>query len=245
VPPLLDVRGLEVHAGRHRLVGPVDLRIERGERVGIVGPSGSGKSQTALALLGLSPDGVTATSASAPACTTLVGGTSGALFQQSALALDPLMRVGRQVGLPLGRTMPRAQRHRRVRELLSRLELPPHVIDARPAQLSGGQRQRVALALALIRTPDLVVADEPTSALDLLTQAAVLDTFRRVLVEDSASLLMISHDLALVSRLCTRILVLDRGVICEEGPPGDLITSPTHPVTAELARAARLLGVAG
>lgn len=231
----LTVRGLRITA-RRPLLGPVDLTVAAGERVGLVGRSGVGKSLTAAAVLGVLPPGLR-TSGRVD-----TEGLVGALPQDAASALNPLVRVGPQLGLPLA-GMPRRERAHRVAAVAERLGLGGDQLAAWPLDLSGGQRQRAALTLALVRSPALLVADEPTSALDAVTQEALLVTLREAVVADGTALLMISHDLALVARLCTRVLVMASGTIVETGPVAQILTAPEHPETRRLVEAAAVLGV--
>jgi len=255
VTPLAELTALEVAAGRRRLVGPVDLRVEDGERVGVVGPSGSGKSLTVAALLGDLPPGTRATGRARVAGVDLLdalprdlaalrGRVTAAVVQDSATALDPLARVGHQVGLParrvrgLSRTTARAE----TLDLLGRLGFadPAAVAGAWPAQLSGGQRQRVSLAVALAARPRLLVADEPTTALDTVAQATVLRLLGAVLDAPGApALVLVSHDLAVVAQLCDRVVVLAGGRVVEAAPTATLLAAPQHPVTRSLVAAAR------
>ncbi|SSC25581.1 ABC transporter-like, partial [Klenkia terrae] len=225
------VSGLTVAAGDRRLAGPVDLAVADGERVGLVGASGSGKSLLVAALLDELPAGLTTTGS------VQVAGRAGAVFQDGATALDPLARVGAQLTGPLRRLrgLSRAAAREHAAGVLDRLGLPPGTLRAWPATLSGGQRQRVALALALAGDPRLLVADEPTTALDTVGQAAVLDLLDAL----APALVLVSHDLAVVARLCTRVLVLEDGVVVEEGRPADLLADPRHPLTRDLVAAAR------
>jgi len=262
---LVEVTGLTVAAGDHRLVGPVDLAVADGERVGLVGPSGSGKSLAVAAVLGEVPPplrttGTVRVGGRAAGDPTLRGRVVGALFQDSATALDPLTRVGRQLARPARRLhgLTRAAARAEVHDLLARLGFadPAEVATSWPATLSGGQRQRVALALALAGRPRLLVADEPTTALDTVSQAAVLDLLDADLLDDglpddglpddgllddgAPALLLVSHDLAVVARCCTRVLVLDGGRVVEQGPTAQLLADPQHPVTRALVTASRV-----
>ncbi|SDP32428.1 ABC-type dipeptide/oligopeptide/nickel transport system, ATPase component [Klenkia soli] len=241
---LVEVTGLAVTAGDRRLVGPLDLAVAEGERVGLVGPSGSGKSLTVAAVLGEVPadlrvSGAVRVAGRPAGDPSLRGRVAGALFQDSATALDPLARVGAQLAGPARRlhALTRAAARVQAREDLARLGFadPEDVARAWPATLSGGQRQRVALALALAGRPRLLVADEPTTALDTVSQAAVLDLVDRL----APALLLVSHDLAVVARCCTRVLVLSDGRVVEEGATAAVLAAPQHPVTRALVAAAR------
>jgi peptide/nickel transport system ATP-binding protein len=263
---LVQVQGLRIHtpggagaAGRE-LVSGVDLRIAGGERVGLVGASGAGKSLIARMLTGRLPSGLRAEGCVRVAGVDLLQATAGereklrgrvtaGLGQHSAAALDPLSTVGHQVALPLRRLlgMSRADAGVRAVELLGALGFhdPAALARSRPAQLSGGQRQRAALAMALACRPRLLVADEPTTALDTSSQATVLAALRaRLDATDQGpptALLLISHDLAVVASLCTRLVILDHGRVVEEGAVERLLTAPRSPVTAAAVAAAHRL----
>jgi peptide/nickel transport system ATP-binding protein len=234
VTPLVAARGLTVSTRDGRaLVGPLTLDVAPGERVGVVGASGAGKTLLVSALLGVVPPGLVTTGRLE------VRGRSGLLPQEAASALEPLVPVGRQVGL----VVPRARRAERVREVAASLDLAPELLTRRPGRLSGGERQRAALALALASAPDLLVADEPTSALDAETQASVLAAVDRGV--GAGALVLVSHDLAAVARLCARTVVLEHGLVVEDADTPELLARPRSAAGAALARAAGRLGLAG
>ncbi|WP_165640281.1 ATP-binding cassette domain-containing protein [Klenkia brasiliensis] len=234
-----------------RLLDGVSFDLAAGERVGVVGSSGAGKSQLVAALLGLTPPGPAVSGSVLVEGTEVVGagpatwrplrGRATALVAQDpGTALDPLTRVGRQVGLPLrARGVGRAEAARRAAALLAEVG-PPGTARRFPGQLSGGQRQRVALALALVGGPRLLVADEPTSALDPTVQAGVLDLLDRVTGPGRAGLLLVTHDLAVAARLCSRLLVLDAGRLVADAPVADVLADPR---LADVVTAARELAV--
>jgi peptide/nickel transport system ATP-binding protein len=240
---LLAVEGLTVDIGGVRAVSSVSFELERGERVGLIGESGSGKSMTALALIGLLPDEARVTGrvefdgrdvvrmAERDRCR-LRGDRIGMIFQEPMTALNPTMRVGRQVAEVLALHGRRGD----VLELLRRVEFrdPQRIAASYPHQLSGGQRQRILCAIAVACSPALVLADEPTTALDVTVQAQVLALLGRLVADEGAALLLISHDLALVGGMCERLLVMYRGEIVEEGPSEILLSSPQHPYTKGL-----------
>ncbi|MEP7160648.1 MAG: ABC transporter ATP-binding protein [Dermatophilaceae bacterium] len=257
---VLTVRGLSVAARENGLVEDVELRVCRGERVGLIGESGSGKTLTALAVMGLLPDGLRATGdvrlagagsnlldLDERALSRLRGQQMAMVFQEPMTALNPTMRVGRQVA----ETMLLHGRHDRfgVREavvtLLDDVRLPDPAGAARsyPHQLSGGQRQRVVLAMALANDPALLICDEPTTALDVTVQANVLDLIVRGVESRDAGLLFISHDLAVVATVCEQVAVMHRGRIVERGPVRQVMTDPQHPYTRRLLAAADLRDV--
>ncbi|MFX4272986.1 ABC transporter ATP-binding protein [Propionibacteriaceae bacterium Y1685] len=252
----LMIENLTVAFGRRpAAVKELSLEIPAGGRMGLIGESGSGKSVTALAVMGLLDERAHVTGSITVAgqrvlgrpdreLSRLRGDTMSMVFQEPMTALDPTMRVGRQVaevlrlhaGLDHGASRPR------VIEMLAEVGLPTpeRIADAYPHQLSGGQRQRVILAMALINTPELVICDEPTTALDVTVQARVLDVLDRSLTDRGAACLFISHDLAVVSRICTTVAVLLDGEIVETGTIDRVLREPAHPYTRGLVAAARI-----
>ena len=253
---LLQVRDLHVDFGRHRRVAVdgVDLTMEPGERLGLIGESGSGKSVTALSIMGLLPGNAHVSGSVTWRGEELLGisdrkmsrlrGTSMAMvFQEPMTALDPTMRVGRQIGeifkLRGGR---HADTRKVVLDMLETVGIrePRRVAQAYPHHLSGGQRQRALLALALVNSPDLLICDEPTTALDVTVQARVLETIDDVLTRVGAACLFISHDLAVVSQVCDEVVVMHQGTFVERGAARTVFNDPKHPYTRRLLRAARL-----
>lgn len=253
---LLEVRDLTVAFGRRPpAVRGVSFTVEDGQRVGLIGESGSGKTVTALALLGLLPENARVTGSVRLRGDELVGRSDRELsrlrgdeltmiFQEPMTALDPTMRCGRQVAevLRLHAGAEPGEARRRVLAMLGEVGFddPERVADSYPHQLSGGQRQRVVTAMALINGPELVVCDEPTTALDVTVQAMVLQLIDRVLAAQNAACLFISHDLAVVSQLCTDVLVMLDGELVERGTAQRLLTAPQHPYTSGLVATARL-----
>ncbi|MFG1924325.1 ATP-binding cassette domain-containing protein [Cryptosporangium sp. NPDC048952] len=229
------------------LVDGVSFSVDAGERLGLIGESGSGKSLTALAVLGLLPAGLAASGSVRLGGTEVVGaservlngvrGRSAAIvFQEPLTALDPLMRIGKQVAVPLRRFGGGS-----VTDALDEVQLPARVARAYPHEISGGQRQRVAIAMALACRPALLIADEPTTALDVTVQADVLTLLDGLVRDRGMGLLFISHDLAVVSRMTDRVLVLSQGRAVEAGVLTDLLREPQHPYTRSLVAAARQL----
>jgi peptide/nickel transport system ATP-binding protein len=246
---LLEVTGLSVDLGHVPVLRDVSFTVDAGERVGLIGESGSGKSVTALAVIGLLPEEMSASgevrfdggqllTASERRMSELRGDRVSMVFQEPMSALNPLMRVGKQVSevFRIHRGLSRAAARARAVELLGRVGLddPEHQSRAFPHQLSGGQRQRVMLAMAVACGPALVLADEPTTALDVTVQAQVLAVLRQLVDEEESSLLLISHDLAVVSSLCDRLLVMYGGRIVESGATAELLAAPRHPYTVGL-----------
>lgn len=254
---VLAVDGLDVYAESTQLLHEVTFSIQRGERVGLIGESGSGKSLTALAVMGLLADGLRATgsvrltghdldllTASEGRRSRIRGNDMAMVFQEPMTALNPTMRVGRQVAevMTVHRTADRRSARGRAVELLGRVGLPDPEAVARsyPHQLSGGQRQRVVAAIALANDPLLLVCDEPTTALDVTVQALVLDLIVQGVEARDAAMLFITHDLAVVATVCERVLVMYGGRIVEAGPVSEVLGSPQHRYTQGLVAASDL-----
>ncbi len=257
---ILDVDGLGVATrDGSPLVLDVSFRLGAGERLSLIGESGSGKSLTSFAALGLLPEGLTASGsvllggaqvvgARERDLVPLRGNVASMVFQEPLTALDPLMRLGAQVAEPIRRHL--GLRGDALRQaVLSALEEvrlpePERIARAYPHEISGGQRQRVAIAAALACRPELLIADEPTTALDVTVQADVLALLDSLVAERGMALLFVSHDLAVVSRMTDRALVLRAGHVVEEGPIARLLSAPADPYTADLVRSARELDAA-
>lgn len=253
---LLSVRDLQVSFGRRRsAVEGVSFELAAGGRLGVIGESGSGKTVTALAVMGLLPEyatvrgsidvaGNSITQLSEAARARLRGDAVSMVFQEPMTALDPTMPVGRQVAevLRLHAGAEAGSARDTVVAMLAEVGLddPRRIADAFPHQLSGGQRQRVVLAMALINEPDLVICDEPTTALDVTVQARVLEKLDQVLTASGAACLFISHDLAVVSQVCEQVIVMLDGRVVEAGTVTELFTAPKHPYTRGLVATARL-----
>jgi peptide/nickel transport system ATP-binding protein len=228
---VLRISGLSVRFDGEVVVDAVDLDVGRGEAVGLTGRSGSGKTMTALAVLGLLPAGAEARGQVELCGHPVLGcgvralrrswGRHVAHVGQNALtALNPLVTVGRQLRIPLrrhqglsGRALTAA-----AEDAMERVGVPADALAAYPAQLSGGQRQRVAIAMATVCRPALLIADEPTTSLDVITQAGVLDLLGG-LRQEGIALLLISHDLAAVAQVCARLFVLHNGKVLRKEEP--------------------------
>jgi peptide/nickel transport system ATP-binding protein len=260
---LLEVQNLRVHLQTGR--GPVEalrgvsLSIRKGETVGLIGESGCGKSITALALMGLLPDGAQVsgsirlagqelTTLDDAAMCALRGRRMGMVFQEPMTALNPLHTVGRQIAEPLRlhKKLSAAAARAEALRLLERVHLPQAAqrLDAYPHQLSGGQRQRVVIAIALACGPDLLIADEPTTALDVTIQREVLDLIAQLVAEDGMGLLLISHDLGVMAQTVQRMLVMYAGSVVESGPTAAVFEHLAHPYTRGLFAARPRLGLA-
>ncbi|MEX5299939.1 ATP-binding cassette domain-containing protein [Kocuria sp. CPCC 205292] len=246
----VDVRELEVSVAGRPLLQGVDLQVPHGRRVALLGASGSGKSLTVLALLGLLGQQLDVQGSLRVAGRELPwrqapGRRPGmaAVFQDSQAALNPVVRLDRQL-------LPAVARRRRISaaaavrvmaELLHEVgfEDPERILGAHPSQLSGGQRQRVCLALAMAASPDLLVADEPTTALDMISQRHVVEALRRCTGPGRGGLLFVTHDLSVAADLCDDVVVLERGRVVEAGPVQQVVGSPQAPFIAALVDAAR------
>ncbi|MCU1557728.1 MAG: transporter ATP-binding protein [Microbacteriaceae bacterium] len=249
---LLEVRDLSVRFGDSRVVAGVDFEIEPGECLAIVGESGSGKSVTARSILGLAGTGARVQASVLRFDTTnlldasprrlrgLRGREIGFVSQGALVALDPLLPVGREVAdtLRIHTSLTPRQRQTRVVELLAEAGVPEPGLRAaqRPDELSGGLRQRAVIASAVAMRPRLLIADEPTTALDTTVQAGILELLDR-LRADGTAILLISHDLAVVSRLASRIAVMEQGRIVETGATAQVLQAPRHPYTRRLIAA--------
>jgi peptide/nickel transport system ATP-binding protein len=247
----LSVRDLAIEIGGRRVVDGVSFDVPSGARLGIIGESGSGKSLTALAVLGLLPDGATASGSirwhgieilglRERDLAKLRGDDIGIVFQEPQTALNPIRTVGRQIAesIRIHEKVSRGEATARAIAEAERVALPdPAAIVGRyPHQLSGGQRQRVAIAMALACRPRLLIADEPTTALDVTIQAGILRLLRDLVEDAGMSLVFITHDLAVLAQVATHAVVLEHGRVVEQGAVVDLLSSPTSPVTQGLLR---------
>ncbi len=247
----LEVQDLVVEIDGRRVVDGVSFDVPDGARVGLIGESGSGKSLTALAILGLLPDGATATGSvrwdgreliGLPdrELATLRGDEIGIVFQEPRTALNPIRTVGRQIGesVRIHEGVSRREASARAIAEAERVRLPDasELVRRYPHQLSGGQRQRVAIAMALACRPRLLIADEPTTALDVTIQAEILELLGGLVARDGMSLVFITHDLAVLSQVATDAVVLENGRVVERGPLSGLLTAPESPVTQGLLR---------
>ncbi|GFZ91000.1 dipeptide ABC transporter ATP-binding protein [Nesterenkonia alkaliphila] len=268
IAPLLRVENLSVHAGRKQLVKDISFDIMPGERVGLIGESGSGKSLTCLSVLGLLDQGLNAQgrvilgsrraaaeeesaesqsidllSADEDQFSKIRGNRLSMVFQEPMTALNPLMKVGDQLREVIRLHRPRTKQVKaEVIDLLSsvRIPEPARASEVYPHQMSGGQRQRVMLAMAMANGPELLVADEPTTALDVTVQKQVLNLMAEQVERAGSSLLFITHDLGVVSELCDRVIIMRQGRIVESGSIDRVFTTPEHPYTRALLAASAL-----
>ena len=253
-PALLSIESLNVRIGDATIIRNLSLRVNAGEVLGLVGASGSGKSMTALAVMRLLPTraqfhgsvrlrGADIGTMADAELRAMRGRDVGMVFQEPMTALNPLMRVGDQVAetVRLHGARSRVQAHGLAREALVSVGLQeePAVADRYPHELSGGQRQRIAIAIAVVLRPALLIADEPTTALDVSTQAQVLLLLRELVRERRMGLILVSHDLAVISQVSDRVAVMQDGTVVETGPATDL-GKLQHPYARALLAAAEL-----
>jgi peptide/nickel transport system ATP-binding protein len=250
---LLRITGLRVvyrteRATAHAVNG-LDFVIHKGESIGLVGETGAGKTTTALSILNLLPqdtafieggsvefDGKNVYKMKKSELKTLRGKKVSMIFQNPLTALNPVFTVGEQIAMVLRVQMKMSNRQamERARELLEIVGIADYRIKDYPLQFSGGMRQRVGIAAALACNPQLLIADEPTTALDVTIQAQILELMRRLQTQYDASLLMITHNLGIISELCQRVAVMYAGRVIEYGSADDVFSSPQHPYTVGL-----------
>lgn len=252
--PLLQVQGLHTYfdtkAGLIRSVRDVSFEVGRGEVLGIVGESGSGKSVTGLSILRLidAPgriqsgtirfDGEDLVPLPEPLMRKIRGSRIAMVFQNPMMTLNPVQKIGQQIAEALTEHEPLSKREVRAR-CIAALEAvgipsPEARMEAYPHEFSGGMRQRIVIATALVTRPDLIIADEPTTALDVTIQAQIIHQMRKLIDETGAGLIWISHDLATLSELADRIVVMYAGTIVETGTTAEIIGDPRHPYTQQL-----------
>lgn len=252
--PLLKIQNLRIgvrsSSGVKELVRGVDLDIRTGEFFALVGESGSGKTITAQSVLGFLPqpagelisgtvflNGKSLFELSEPEREELRGKEVGLVFQEPGSALDPLMKIGKQLKEALWLHGVSDRLDERIAEMVKRVELPERVLNAWPHELSGGMQQRVVIALALAHEPQLLIADEPTTALDATIQAQVMELLDKLRRELGMALLFVTHNLALVAQYADRLGVMENGLLVEEGDAEHFFASPQHPYSQRLLRA--------
>ncbi|MPZ11905.1 MAG: dipeptide ABC transporter ATP-binding protein [Kiloniellaceae bacterium] len=256
--PVLDIRGLSVSlpkgADRPLAVEDVSFSVDAGELVCVVGESGSGKSVTAFTVMGLNPpralravagevllQGVDVLKQSTPAMRRLRGEKMAMIFQEPMTALNPVMKVGEQIGemLEIHTGLGPAKRRARVLEAMRDVNLPEpaSLYHSYPHQLSGGQRQRIMIAMALTLEPALLIADEPTTALDVTTQAQILALIKDIQRRHGMAVLFITHDFGVVAEIADRVAVMCNGRVVEQGPADRILTRPEDPYTQMLMAA--------
>ncbi len=234
-------------------VNGVSLTIEDGEIVGLVGESGSGKTVTAMSIAGLLPrkqctcsgsillDGEDMLNVERRVLRTILGNKIGVVFQEPMISMDPLMKVGEQVGevLKIHSDLSPAERKAKSLAAMAAVDLPDpeKLYNSYPHELSGGMQQRAMIAAAVVSEPSLLLLDEPTTALDVTIQAQILELLKRLNRERKISMLFISHNLNVVRKLCSRVAVMQRGSLVETGLTEDVYQRPQHPYTQKLIEA--------
>ncbi len=256
----IEVKDLRISIGSRVLVDGISFAVASGERLGIIGESGSGKSLTVLSLLGLLPDGARVAGSikwngrelvglPETELAALRGREIGIVFQDPSSTLNPIRTVGVQIGeaLSIHYSVTKAERRDRVIAAAVQVGLPDpeEIVTRYPHQLSGGQRQRVAIAMAILTGPRLIIADEPTTALDVTVQADILDLFDELVGALGSSLIFVTHDIALLNSVVSEAIVMAKGRIVESGPLARILESPRDPFSVELIRAARITGWQG
>ena len=266
--PLLEIHDLQIRFAAAEAVRGVNLRLEEGEVLGLVGESGSGKSVTALAIMGLlgpasrvagqilwrggpagNVDSIDLLRQPQSALQRLRGREIAMIFQEPMTALNPVMTIGSQVAEGARAHSPSWTGREARRKAIAALEAVSIPDAARrygdyPHQFSGGQRQRILIAMALINRPRLLIADEPTTALDVTVQAQVLELLRELQRQHGLAMLFISHDLAVVGQVASRVVVMRAGEVVETGPCARLLTAPQHAYTRSLLAAVPTLRTA-
>lgn len=250
----LNIQNLTLNLGKKTILNNVSLHVKDGERVGLVGSSGSGKSMLLRAATGLLPfetkisgscmlGGVQTVGASDENLARLRGKYVGVVFQQANRALNPMLSVEEQISLPLRihYQLDADDVHNRVCAMLEKVGLPQNIISKRTFELSGGQLQRVGIATALITSPRLILADEPTTALDSVTQKDVVNMLTSLVDNMGASMLFVTHDFSVLSRAAKRCYVLDSGRLVDSAEVQDLLENPRVTSTKQLVDAAKKL----
>ena len=263
--PLLDVRGLGISflisGGSVQATQDVSFSVQPGERVGIVGESGCGKTITGLSLLGLLPRATTRVAGQAmfegenlvglplSRMRHVRGRKISMIFQEPMSALDPVFTIGQQIGetiLTHFKVDKKQARERAIEALASvGIPSPARVHDSYPHQLSGGMRQRAMIAIALVCEPRLLIADEPTTALDVTIQAQIIDLLMELSAKQGTALLFITHDLGVIAETCTRMITMYAGQVVEDAPVDSALVRPRHPYTSGLLRSLPRLSARG
>ncbi|MDP8251947.1 ABC transporter ATP-binding protein [Pseudochrobactrum saccharolyticum] len=246
---LVEIADLKVAFDGVQVLHGINLKIEKGEAVGLVGESGCGKSVTWLAALGLLPkkatvsgsviiDGANLVGAPRRKLESVRGARIAMIFQDPSSSLNPVIRVGKQIeeAVKLHRGISGAAARKEALRLLELVGIPDAArrLDNFPHEFSGGQNQRLMIAMALAGEPDLLIADEPTTALDATIQAQVLDLLARIRQETGMAIVFISHDLGAVSQICERVCVMYAGRMIEKSSTEALFAQPRHPYTRGL-----------
>ena len=253
--PLLTLENVNLTIHGTPILSDVSFQIEAGQTLGVIGESGSGKSMTALSIMQLLPrgsdlhgsiqfDGRSLTKLSEEQLCDIRGSDIGMIFQEPMTALNPVKTIGDQVSesIRLHRSVSRAESETLTAQTLERVGLPnsEFPLSRYPHELSGGQRQRVVIAIAVACQPKLLIADEPTTALDVTTQAGILDLLKTLQRDEGLALMLITHDLAVVSNMADDVVVMKKGQLVEQGNLSAVFRNPTNPYTRLLFDASAL-----
>lgn len=252
---LLEMRHLSVTINEAPILQSISFFIEPGECIALIGPSGSGKSIMAKAILQLLPKNTrysgeilwkneSISTYSENQFRSIRGKEISLIFQNSASALNPTMRIGCQIAEIFrahATVLLEEQIEEKIGELLNEVGLSKSICREYPHQLSGGMQQRVCIAMALAMSPQLLIADEPTTALDPILQKQILSLLQQLQKKRSMSILFITHDLRLITKFCSRALIIDKGKIVESATVEALFSHPNHPVTRELIQSIPIL----
>ena len=250
---ILEVRNLEIRYVTDEetvyAVNDISFALQKGESIGLVGETGAGKTTTALGIMGLVPDppgevvagsimfeGKDLLQLSEKQMREIRGGKISMIFQDPMTSLNPVMTVGEQIAevVLLHNKISKAEARKRAIEMLEQVGIPGSRCDDYPHQFSGGMKQRVVIAIALACSPELLIADEPTTALDVTIQAQVLELMKKLKREYNTSLILITHDLGVVAKICDKAAVVYAGEIIESGTLQDIYTDKRHPYTIGL-----------
>ena len=250
---ILEVRDLEIRYVTDeetvRAVNKVSFSLQKGESIGLVGETGAGKTTTALGIMGLIPDppgevvagsitfeGQNLLELTEKQMREIRGGKISMIFQDPMTSLNPVMTVGEQIAevVLLHNKISKAEARKRAIEMLEQVGIPGSRCDDYPHQFSGGMKQRVVIAIALACSPELLIADEPTTALDVTIQAQVLELMKKLRREYNTSLILITHDLGVVAKICDKVAVVYAGEIVESGTLKEIYTNKQHPYTIGL-----------
>ena len=250
---ILEVKNLEIRYVTDEetvsAVNGVSFTLEKGESIGLVGETGAGKTTTALGIMGLVPDppgevvsgsvlfeGQDLLQLPEKNMREIRGGKISMIFQDPMTSLNPVMTVGEQIAevVLLHSRMSKQEARKKAMEMLEQVGIPGGRCDDYPHQFSGGMKQRVMIAIALACSPELLIADEPTTALDVTIQAQVLELMRNLKREYGTSLILITHDLGVVAKICDKVAVVYAGEIIEYGTLEDIYTDKRHPYTIGL-----------
>ena len=250
---ILEVRNLEIRYVTDEetvyAVNDISFALQKGESIGLVGETGAGKTTTALGIMGLVPDppgevvagsimfeGKDLLQLSEKQMREIRGGKISMIFQDPMTSLNPVMTVGEQIAevVLLHNKISKAEARKRAIEMLEQVGIPGSRCDDYPHQFSGGMKQRVVIAIALACSPELLIADEPTTALDVTIQAQLLELMKKLKREYNTSLILITHDLGVVAKICDKVAVVYAGEIIESGTLKDIYTDKRHPYTIGL-----------